>query len=119
MKRLLLLLAEPEAIREVVVPLRWMAVVIAYLATAAVTKADSNIIREIRLGAVPPHVPRPPIWIGLFIYLQWGLLIALAVFDWEFAILVFLFKFVLSFLGLLEIVGSVLIIPFLRKRDNS
>lgn len=117
--KLLLLLAEPEVVREVVVPLHWMAVVLLYLATSAVTKADSNFIREVRLGSVPPHVPRPPSWIGFLYYLQWGLLTALAVFEWKFAIIVFLFKSVLSFLGLLEIVGSVLIIPFLRKRNGS
>jgi hypothetical protein len=93
-----------------------MAVVLAYLAASAVTKADSNILQGVRRGDLPSTIPRPPLWIGLVIYLQWGLLIALAVFDWKFAILLFLFKFILSFLGVLQIVGSFLLIPFLRRR---
>ena len=116
MKPLTVLLAEPETIREVVVPLHWMAAVLAYLALSAVAKADSNILRGIRTGDLPATIPRPPLWIGLLIYLQWGLLIALVVFDWKFAILVFLFKFILSFFGVLEILGSILLIPFLRRQ---
>jgi len=92
-----------------------MAVVIAYLVTSAITGFDSNTIRGIRRGDLPPTTPPLQNWIGFLYYLHWGLLIALAVFDWKFAILVFLFKAMLSFLGVLQIIGGVMMIPFMRR----
>jgi hypothetical protein len=105
-----------DPVKTVIVPFHWLLVTIAFLITAAITAFDKRASREIRLGEIPPHVPPPPQWIGFIYYVHWGLLIALAVFDWKFAILVFVFKTVLSFLGVLEIVGALLMAPFMRGR---
>jgi hypothetical protein len=108
--------SEPETVKTVIVPFHWMVVTIAFLAMSAITRFDRMAIQAVRQGDVPPGTPLPPNWIGFLYYVQWGLLIALAVFDWKFAILVFVFKTVLSFLGLLNIVGALLMAPFMRER---
>jgi hypothetical protein len=91
----------------------------AYGITSSITTFDKRVIQAIRAGAYPPDDPLPPKWVGLVLYVHWAIGVALVLLNWKFALIVFLAKFVLSVLPVLETVGNILmgvVIPIGKRR---
>lgn len=105
-----------ENVETVIVPFHWLVLTIVYFITAAITSFDANLIRAVRHGDVPPDEPLLPQWVGFLYYVNWGILIALLWFHWKWGILVFVIKTILSFFGVMEIVGNILMAPLKWRR---
>lgn len=60
-----------------------------------------------------------PAWTVIFDWLQWGLFVVLAVLNWQLAIGIFVVKFILKLLPVLEIIGHILMAPFLSKKSKA
>jgi len=99
------------------IALRSIIVTVAFFFTSAITKFDVSLTKAISIGDLPPEEPRLPHWIGSLFWVHWGLIITLFVFNWRLAILVYLVRAVLSFFGIMEIVGSILTIPIRRHPE--
>jgi len=91
---------------------------IALFISYSVTTLDKRIIQAKRSGILPPDHPNLPRWVSLFHVLDWLLLIALVVFNWKVALLVWICFFVLKVLPVLEFVGNVLMAPFKSKATD-
>jgi len=84
--------------------------IIAYFLTASITTYD---IRMIQARRDDSEVPLLPNWIGLFGLLQWAIFLVLLYMNWRLAILLFVAKFVLKVLPVLETVGYLLLLPYI------
>ncbi|MEO5984673.1 MAG: hypothetical protein ABIP80_04160 [Ferruginibacter sp.] len=56
-------------------------------------------------------------WTGIFVWIQWGLFIALGVLNWRLAIWIFVVKFILKVLPVSETIGNILMAPFKPKKS--
>ena len=61
---------------------------------------------------LPPDEPMPPEWVGWFGWAQWAIFIVLLYLNWKYALVLFVIKFLLKVLPVLEIIGNVLLRPF-------
>jgi len=91
----------------------YLILTVAYFLVASITTLDIRLMqaksRGEDFGELPP-------WVGIFPFMQWGLFIALAILNWKIAIGLFVLKFVLKVLPVLELIGNVLMAPFAPKR---
>lgn len=87
-----------------------------YFVCASVATFDTRLIQSrwsgIDLGELPA-------WTGLFGWLQWAIFCVLAILNWKVAIILFVLKFVLKVIPVLETVGALIMIPFTKKRDKN
>jgi len=89
-------------------------ILILYFLFASITTFDIRLVQGQKDGSIPlSH--KLPVWVGIFHILEWGILIYLAVINWKFAVLLYIIKFVLKVLPILEIIGSIIMIPFYKK----
>lgn len=88
----------------------------AYFFVCAVTTYDIRIIQWKRSGELPPDSPELPEWIAIFAWLQWGIFGTLLYLNWKYAIFLFIAKFILKVLPVLEIIGAILTLPIKKKR---
>lgn len=91
-----------------------IALTIAYFVVASVATFDMRMIQAKRDGTLPSDELLPSSWVGLFYYMMWGVWIAVLFLNWKYAIFLFVVKFVLSVLPILETIGNVLLSPFKR-----
>jgi len=84
--------------------------------TSSITTFDKRLIQAKRDGRLPPDEPMLPTWVGLIAWLHWGIGLTLILLNWKYAILLFVIKFVLSVLPVLETVGNVLMSPFRPRK---
>lgn len=98
-------------------PITWSSIVvtIAFFLTSAVTKFDVNLTKAISIGDVPPDQARLPDWIGWLFWLHWALIVTLFVLNWRLAILVYVVRSILSFFGIMGIVGGILTLPIMQR----
>lgn len=89
---------------------------ILYFITSAITTFDIRMIQAKRDGRLPPNEPMLPSWTGLIAWLDWGIIIALLFLNWKYAIVVFIIKFILKVLPVLETIGNLLMSPFKQKK---
>ena len=82
---------------------------IVYFIASAVETLDIRIIQAQRDGLDIESLPR---WIGLVYWLCWLLFIMLVLLNWKYAIFVYVVRFILKVLPVLEIIGNVLMSPF-------
>lgn len=87
-----------------------------YAITSSITVFDKRLIQAKRSGALPPDEPMLPSWVGIIAWLHWGLLLVLLILNWKYALAVYVAKFILSVLPVLEIVGNMLMRPFRPKK---
>lgn len=85
---------------------------ILYFLVESIVTFDVRLIQAKRqgedFGLLPP-------WTGIFIYIGWGLFIALLVLSWKLALIIFAVKFVLKVLPVLETIGNILMSPFTQR----
>jgi len=85
---------------------------VAYFLVASVTTFDIRMTQAKLQGTLPPDEPTLPVWVGIFVWLQWAIFLALLYLNWKYALLLFAIKFVLKVLPVLETVGNILMVPF-------
>ncbi|OGL87204.1 hypothetical protein A3I40_04265 [Candidatus Uhrbacteria bacterium RIFCSPLOWO2_02_FULL_48_12] len=91
-------------------------VTIFYFITSAITTFDIRMTQAKRDGSLPPDESTPSKWVALVFWIDWLLIVALMLLNWKYAILVFVIRFILKVLPVLEIVGNVLMSPFKPKK---
>ncbi len=84
-------------------------VTIIYFIASSVETLDIRIIQAQRDGIDIESLPR---WIGLVYWLCWLLFICIVLLNWKYAILVYVLRFILKVLPVLEIIGNVIMSPF-------
>jgi|SRR5215470_1536858 len=81
---------------------------IAYFITASVDTFDTRLIQAKKQGTLPPDQPMLPEWTMVFTFAMWGIFIAMIYVDWKYALTMFVLKFILKVLPVLETVGNIL-----------
>jgi hypothetical protein len=85
---------------------------IAYFIVASITTYQIRLIQAVREGILPPDHSLLPPWTGVFAWMQWAIFLVLLYLNWKYAILLFVLKFVLKVLPVLETIGRILVSPF-------
>ena len=93
-----------------------IALTIFYIITSAITTFDIRMTQAKRDGTLPPDEPILPKWVALVFLVDWLLIVALILLNWKYAILIFVVRFILKVLPVLEIVGNILMLPFKPKK---
>ncbi len=96
--------------------LLWLTV--SFFFVASITTFTKRVDQAKKAGTYPPEDPEPPWWVGIFIYIEFAIKIALFVINWKYGILVYVVGFVLALLPVLETVGNILLAPFKPKRPK-
>ncbi len=89
---------------------------IIYVITSSITTFDTRLIQARLHSEIPLNHPMLPKWIGLVWWLHWGIFISLLFLNWKYAILLFMIKFILKVLPVLEIIGNILMSPFRPRK---
>ncbi len=116
-----------ELLREVIIePLNsptilWLT--IAYLICESITTYSTRLIqfhtRDFHSGvALDAQGRMLPDWVGFFVFLGWGLLISIVVLNWKYAIALFVIKFILKVIPVLENIGAAIMSPFLKDEPR-
>ncbi|MCG8894679.1 hypothetical protein G1K73_13100 [Tenacibaculum finnmarkense] len=85
---------------------------ILYFIFASITTFGIRITQAKRNGTWPKNEPDLPNWTTIFYWFEWSILFYITIFNWKFAIALFILKFILKVLPVLEIVGNLLMRPF-------
>ena len=85
---------------------------IAFFITSAITTFDKRLFQAKQSGMMPADEALLPWWVGLILWAHWGLFLALLILNWKYALLLWVIKFVLSILPVLETIGNILMAPF-------
>lgn len=93
-----------------------LVITILYAITSAITTFDIRMTQAKRNGTLPPDEPMSPKWVALVFWVDWLLIITLILLNWKYAILVFVVRFILKVLPVLEIIGNILMSPFKPKK---
>lgn len=89
--------------------------------TSSITVFDKRLIQFKRSGKVPRDESLLPNWVGAILFLHWIIFISLILLNWKYAIILFVIKYILSVLPVLETIGNVLMSPFkkyVKKEDR-
>lgn len=89
---------------------------IIYFFTSAITTFDIRMIQAVKSGLLTPDEAMLPKWINWVYWLHWVVFISLVFLNWKFAIFIFVIKFILKVLPVLEVIGNVLMSPFKQKK---
>lgn len=89
-----------------------MTLTIMYLFCSSITTFGIRITQAKRNGTWDENEPDLPNWTTIFYWLEWALIIYIAILNWRFAIALFILKFILKVLPVLEIIGNILMRPF-------
>ena len=82
---------------------------IIYFLIASITTFDIRVNQAFLQGE---DVERLPKWVAILYWLLWAIWIFIFLLNWEYAIIIFVIKFVLKVLPVLEIIGNILMSPF-------
>ncbi|HOQ91397.1 MAG TPA: hypothetical protein PKV49_01025 [bacterium] len=88
---------------------------IGYLITSSITTFDIRMTQGRKNGTLPANEPMLPNWVAYIFWIDWIIIIALAFINWKFAIAIFIIRFILKVLPVLEILGNFLMAPFKKK----
>lgn len=89
---------------------------IAYFTVASVDTFDTRLIQAKRDGRLPPDQQMLPEWIVIFTWIMWGIFVAMLYVDWRYALTMFVLKFILKVLPVLETIGNILTSPLKRRK---
>jgi hypothetical protein len=90
---------------------------IAYGLAAAISTFDLRIEQAKRNGWLDSDKKYVPSWVVIFDFLMWGLWIFIFILNWKYALLLFVIKFILKVLPILEYLGSYLMWPFIGTEN--
>jgi hypothetical protein len=89
---------------------------VAYFITTSITTFDIRLVQAKKDGTLPPDQPMLPGWVSSLYWLQWAIFLALLYLNWKYALVLFVVKFILKVLPVLEIVGNILTSPFKPRK---
>ena len=89
---------------------------IIYVITSAITTFDTRMIQAKRDGRLPSDEQILPSWVGVVAWFHWIIFLSIILLNWKYAILIFVIKFFLKVLPVLETVGNILMSPFKPKK---
>ncbi|MFC1558522.1 hypothetical protein ACFL40_04115 [candidate division KSB1 bacterium] len=84
--------------------------------TSSITVFDKRLTQAKRDGVLPADEPELPSWVTGVWWLHWIIGLSILILNWQWAIIVFVVKFILSVLPVLETIGNLLMSPF-KNRD--
>ena len=87
---------------------------ILFTITSSITVFDKRMIQAHRSGEMKSNEMLPS-WVGIIGWIHWILGAILILINWKYALIIFVGKFVLSVLPVLEILGNFIMSPFKRK----
>jgi hypothetical protein len=73
------------------------------------------MIQAKRDGTLPDDEPMLPPWVGVVGWIHWAVGLSIVLLNWQYAIVVFIVKFILSVLPVLEVIGNFLMAAFRPK----
>ena len=88
-------------------------ITIIYFFTSSITTFDIRIIQAQKEGSDEQSLPR---WVAYLYWLNWIFGVLLLLLNWKYALFVFVIRFILKVLPVLEIVGNFLMSPFKVKK---
>ncbi|MEJ0081542.1 MAG: hypothetical protein WDM78_11505 [Puia sp.] len=91
-----------------------ISLLIAYFFLACITTWDIRLSQAIKNGEVTPDHPRFGIVMSLIFWIEWGIWFWILILDWKLGLLVWGLKFILKVLPVLEVLGGIIMWPFLR-----
>jgi len=91
---------------------------VAYFIVASITTFDIRVTQAKREGTYPPGDPPLPSWIGIFAWMQWIIFVIILYLNWKYALVLFVIKFMLKVLPVLEIIGNILMSPFKPRNPD-
>ena len=83
-----------------------------YFIVASITTFDTRVNQAIKQGEKETALPK---WVSIFYFLMWAIWILMFYLNWKYALIIFVIKFILKVLPILEIVGNFLMAPFKPK----
>ena len=91
----------------------YLGLTILYFLVASIVIFDTRLVQAKKRGEIHPELPR---WISIFYMVQILLFWSLFILNWRYALVLFVVKFILKVLPVLEIIGNILMRPF-RPKD--
>lgn len=85
---------------------------ILYLLFSSITTFGIRITQAKKNGTWDENEPDLPNWTTIFYWLETIIIIYIAFLNWKFAIALFILKFILKVLPVLETIGNILMRPF-------
>ena len=89
---------------------------VAYFFCASIDTFDTRLVQAKKAGTLPPDHPTLPLWTLIFTFAMWAIFITFIYLNWKYALTLFVIKFVLKVLPVLETIGNVLMAPFKPKK---
>jgi hypothetical protein len=87
-----------------------------FFITSSITTFDKRLIQAVKNGNIPPDEEMLPSWVGVIAWFHWAVGLSIMLLNWQFALIVFVSKFILSVLPVLETIGNVLMAPFRTRK---
>ena len=92
-----------------------IALTIAFAISSSITTFDKRLTQAKRSGILPPDEPSLPSWVAFIFWIHIGLIIAMFVMNWRYALAVLVIGFILEVLPVWETIGNILMSPFKPK----
>ena len=89
---------------------------IAFAITSSITTFDKRLTQAKREGILPPDEPSLPSWVAFIFWIHIGLIIAILIMNWKYALIVLVIGFILEVLPVWETIGNILMSPFKPRR---
>jgi hypothetical protein len=86
-----------------------------YFVLESIGTFDIRLIQAKRRGDIPADAELLPQWTGFLIYISWGIFIFMVLLNWKYALAVWVIRFILKVLPVLETIGNLLMRPFKGK----
>ena len=88
---------------------------VVYFICESISTFDTRIIQAKKSKFLAPDEAKVPNWTGMFAILSWIVFPAIFLLNWKYAILLFVIKFILKVLPVLENIGALILIPVVGK----
>lgn len=92
-----------------------IALTVCYFITSSITVFDKRLFQAVRNGDIPEDEAKLPYLVSFVWWFQLLFGLAIVLLNWQFAIVIFISKFILSVLPVLELIGNVIMAPFRPK----
>jgi hypothetical protein len=89
---------------------------VAYGVISSITTFDIRLIQAKKNGTLPADEPSLPKWVAALYWLEWIVFGVMLYLNWKYTLIVFVIKFALKVLPVLETIGNILMAPFKKKR---
>ncbi len=87
-------------------------ITVIYFFSSCITMFDIRINQAKKEGVGTESLPN---WVAYLYWLNWILGLSLILLNWKYAIIVFIIRFILKVLPVLEIIGNFLMAPFKKS----